>query len=171
MNFAAVLHGFRRCKTEVIFALSWLCGLVLGIVAASFSGAESLQGIADALSAPASFPGAFLSAMLPFLGVGCCMFVNARWIHLLAGLRAFAFAYFGMAVHILFGSAGWLVRIHFQFGALCTLPLFCWFCIRCFSGTRDSVKAECLTVFILTAAIAAVDCYLIAPQLSRIAAF
>lgn len=155
-----------RYRDVAYFVLSWTSGLLVGSLAALFTDPISLSGMREAVTRGVSIPGSFVASLIPFLAVAYTVFVSRpKWICLIAFIKAFSFSYIGLLIHIVFGSAGWLVRCFFQFSGLCAAPVFCWFCARHISGAHETVRRDLRFVSVLMAAIAAVDFFVIAPYL------
>ena len=106
-----------------------------------------------------------VSILIPFAAVVSC--TGSYAISLIAGLRAFAFAYFAVSLNVVFGSAGWLLQLLAQFGSIFSLPIFFWFVLRRLTG-RDLPFWDILIVCVFTVAISAAQFYLVAPFLERI---
>ena len=164
MNIRIILHCFRRYFSLICLAASWLLGLIAGVSLAVSAG-ESISQLANVLSAPVSGIGICVSVFLPFCiaALLVCLF-SYKWIYPIAGLRALGFAFVGTAINVLYGSAGWLLRLLAQFSGISALPLFFWFSVRRLKGS-DTLKTDLLIISVFTVAIAAVDTYLIAPLL------
>ncbi len=135
----------------ICLAFFWSFGLLLGSYAGLHASATYLQALSLAAGSDLTISGLIVSLWVPF---GLCMLAarkGKKWLLIvLAFLNALSVSYCSAALYRLFDSAGWLIRILFQFSDLSTLGFFCWFCIRCM--TNDLRKADygiCTAVYIL----------------------
>ena len=78
-----------------------------------------------------SIVGLTVSAVLPFLIAAFAAYAGQPvLLYILGFLRMFGFTFLGCCIQLAFGSAGWLLRLLFQFTDGCALALLCWFCLR-----------------------------------------
>lgn len=165
MDFRKILHRFRHCRAELILIFFWIAGLLFGAFSAQRTDRQMLSLLLHLPSSPLSAAGAMVSILIPFAAVVSC--TGSYAISLIAGLRAFAFAYTAVSLNVVYGSAGWLLQLLLQFGAIISLPLFFWFVLRRLTGRAIPVW-DILIVCVFTVAISAAQFYLVAPLLGRI---
>ena len=149
---------FRRIKTgrscifaAIHLAFFWISGLAIGSYAGMHASVTYLRTLSAAAGSDLTISGLAISVFLPFV---ICIFAahnGKKWLlFLIAFAKALCVSYCSAALNCAFGSAGWLIRILFQFSDLATLGFFCWFCIRCM--TNDLQKADyyiCSAAYIL----------------------
>jgi len=171
MKFPTILHHLCRHRGVVGFAVSWICGLVFGVLFALNTDVIFPDAILRITNSQLSAPGLLFTILLPFVLAACVPAAgHTAWICLLAFLRCVSFAFVAVAIHLNFRSAGWLIMLLLQFGAVCSLPLYCWFCLRRLGGRADQ-KTDLLITCCFAVAIAAADLYLVAPLLERALSF
>lgn len=149
---------FRRKRTDpscmfaaICLAFFWSLGLIIGSYAGLHGSATYLQTLYLATGSDLTISGLIICLLLPF---ALCMYTaykGKKWLLIsMAFLKALCVSYRSAALYSVFDSAGWLIRILFQFSDLSTLGIFCWFCIRCM--TNDLRKADygiCTAAYIL----------------------
>ena len=149
----------------------WSAGLLTGTYLAVSTEPTFFHGMLAALSCRPSIPGLLTATFLPFLLSACTAAASYRSLLLFVSFfRACVFMFVGTVLDLTYGSAGWLVRCLLQFSGIVTLPIFCWFCLRCYTGSADkSRKRDLLVCFLLTAAAVLADYFAVTPILIRAA--
>ena len=168
-KFHALLSDLRH-RDLLSWIGCWSAGLLTGTYLAVSADPSFFHGMSVALFCRGSIPGLLTAVFLPFLLSACATAISFRFpLLLIAFFRACAFAYLGTALDLAYGSAGWLLRFLFQFSSILTLPLFCWFCLKCYrcaGGSRRSLIRDLFICFLIAAIAVLADHFAAAPLLS-----
>lgn len=114
-----------------LLAITWIFGLVLGIVSAYQAGHSVFRLMRMAANSHASIVSLLVSGVLPFLLSAAAVFFSARhFLFLIGFVKAFCFGCCACATMLSFGSAGWLICLLLMFSDLCDLPALIWFWLR-----------------------------------------
>ena len=158
------------CNRSALFlAAAWCAGLFSGTCLASGASPSFLLLTRSAVSTPASVVGLCTAAYLPFLLAALAVFLRRyRLLYAICFCKALLFAWSGSCVLAVFGSAGWLVRLLYQFSDLFFVPVLCWFSLRHISGLRLPEKRRVLFLMVLAVAVGSLDYCLVSPYLVRL---
>ena len=169
IRVSSVFHSIFCRRKLLLLALCCCLGFFCGTIAAYRSDDTYFSMMLMALASHVSIPGLIASVSLPFLFSAFAVFTGHSG--LLYGLCFVKMLFFGLscaAVHLAFGSAGWLVLLLLCFSDCCAVPVLCWFCIRSISGNSRSFCCDFTVCAALIAAIVAIDICVISPFLASL---
>lgn len=158
---------FRRGR--FFLGLSFLAGMLLGIVPFFCSAAFSFPWMRGCLTGAVSIVGVTLLNYLPFLLSAYAVSLSRPG--LLAGValaRGWLFSFTCLRISLGFGTAGWIVRLLLLFSDLICLPLLYFFWLRLLSGGERPDAWELLFYFSVVLLTGSVDICLISPILASI---
>lgn len=169
-SFHASLN-LQECRQ--IFCRLALCAVVgagLGSLFAVSAGESYFLMMRMAAFRPVSIVGSAVSVFFPFV-VSFFLIIHSKlWlVYFLCGIRIFLFSSAAVAINMVYGSAGWLVRILLQFPDLCLLPLLIWSSFERLScKSRKHAFVSC-TLF--AAAVGMINYCMISPFLANLIDF
>ncbi len=160
------ISAFLRRKRVQLW-LVWLLGLSLGTVLAAYADPSCFSLMRSAASCRMSIVGLVASVLLPFLFSAYAVTISRPELVLgICACKAFSFAYCGQIARMAYGTAGWLVQPLLQFTAICTLPVFCGFCLRHIAGGKATARRDLGLCLGLAVLIAGVDYFVVSPFLA-----
>lgn len=155
-----------------ILAFFWFSGLLLGLLVTIYAGDSFLPMMRTAVLCRVSISGLLFAILLPFLLSALAVFASQPWlIGLIAFSKSFLFMLLAAGVSLAYGTGGWLVRILFMFGDICSLPLLWFFWLRRGCGGLTAAPWYCAVVGALAAAACCMDFYVISPFLTDLILF
>ena len=124
-------HFSTHTKLPIyILCLLWICGLLLGIMLASYSDHSLTDTLHNALLTAPQFSSLFLVVAIPVsltaVAVSTPLFALS---YPLIFLIALSHGYSGISIYLIYGSCAWLIRPLILFSASCTSVLIWWLLI------------------------------------------
>lgn len=163
--------SWRKGRT-VFLALSFLAGLVSGILVFFVAGESILSLMRSALYCPVSIVGLLCVTALPFLFSAIAVFLSEPWLMgPISFGKAFFFSLLSLGTMAGFGSAGWLVRWLLMFSDLMGLPLLYLYWQRHVSGMQAFSLMEAFVFASLFVLIGSIDYCLFSPLLAGLIHF
>ena len=156
-----------RCRSSLVpFSLAWLTGLLFGIFFVPYAGEAYISLMRSAAGCAVSIVGLFAMVLVPFLLAALAVFYNLpALIYLLGFTKAFSHALCAGGIAAAFGSAGWLIRFLLLFSDCCTLPLLCWFMMRCLDSGKQYLRKDLSACLIISVAVCGFDYLIVSPLL------
>ena len=113
-----------------------------------------------------------ITVLLPaYLLSACAVFINRPVLILpIAFWKVFSVGFVFSGLMFSGGSAGWLVACLTMFAGVCSMPVLCWYWLRCI-GIRHFVLRDFLVGLCFLLVIGLADFFVIAPFLSNILIF
>ena len=165
--FRPVFPHWWRKSAAVFLALSWLAGLMLGVVLFVHTDGCFSSLMRGALDDTVSIVVRISVAVLPFLFSAFAVYIFKPGLLLpVCFLKAFAFSFVSVGVLSSFGSGGWALRWLLMFTDILSLPVLYFYWRQhisgdvCFSGSGTFFM---LSLLIL---IGCIDCCCISPFLA-----
>ena len=173
MNYRKLFHAISDwihfIRPAYILALSWVLGLVLGVIYGYQADLSSFLMMRSAASSPMTIVGLLVILYFPLFLSALAVYRNhSHLLILICFLKAFLFASCGSSLNVAFGSAVWLVRFLLQFSDLCSIPFFYWFCIRNITGQSVNTQADILICGVAMAICGIIDFCAISPFLVKL---
>ena len=169
-RFSSSLRPFAGAEQEVFLSLIWCVGIGCGVYFATRADEIYLSLMRKAAYCPVSIVGLAASAYLPYLLSAFAVNFGNRWLLLgICFLKALMFAFAAGAVHLAFGSAGWLFRWLLLFSDSTSLWLLLWFALRHIKGQGISFRRDLVVCFGAVTAVCSIDYCVISPFLAMIA--
>ena len=160
-NDLHVVTRWLRSDVTLLFFF-WLAGLVIGTLVL----VPDPPLMRPQPQAGVSIVSAIVTTILPFLLAALAVHINRKkLIWFICFLKAFSFAFCGALIWSSYAGAGWLVRFLLMFTDICTLPVFCWYCIRSFSTAKRGDLAVCILISLTSAGI---DHFVVSPFLAKL---
>ena len=156
-------------RSTLILAVVWSAGLLTGSILADGASQPFLLLTRSAAAAPVSVVGLCTITFLPFLLTALAVFLHRpRLLYGICFCKALLFSWSGCCIMASFGSAGWLVRLLYQFSDLLLVPVLCWFSLRHISGKHDLRLREGAGVLMIAMVVGSIDYWLVAPFLVKL---
>ena len=156
---------WRKICTSFL-ALSWILGLLLGILAVSSASEMIVPMMRSAVSGSVSIPGLLAATLLPFLFSAYAVYYSEPWLLLIISVvKSFAFGFCAFGIYLAYGQSAWLVRFLFLFSDVFMMPVLYVYWLRHISGQVQPkvwVNASCVAAALV---IGSIDYCLIAPFL------
>ena len=167
-------HSFFRAPTDRSRIASLVLGVCLalgagfGIWSSVCAGEQLISTMHMAASSHVSMIGSLSAAALPFLFSAFAAYLGRPVLLIpIAFGKAFFFSYVTVGLLTAWASAGWLVVGLMCFGSMASMPLLCWYWLRCLQGHGFERGVFCLTLGCFLV-IGIVDHCLIVPFLAGI---
>ena len=166
-----VLPVPARRRAQALLAFTFLFGHFLGVC---FSGSASdlfLPAMRAAVSSRVSIIGLLSCGLLPFLISAFAVYLGQPvFLFPIAFAKAFLFSFTGYRLVLAWGSAGWLITGLTMFSSVLSMPVLCWYWLRCI-GRRGLEWSVFWLVLVCLLAIGLVDRFWIMPFLVSIISF
>lgn len=160
------------CRAMVIFSISWLFGILCGVLCFSANRNSYILLMRSAAYGTVSIVGACCSIFLPFLlsafliRIGCLQFLPV-----ICFVKSYSFTFVSLGLIASFPVSGWLLRYFLLFGDCVFLPVLCLYWVHMLSKP----KQFCAVSTMLTGCVALLttlgDCYIISPYFARLIDF
>ena len=116
---------------QILLVCCWICGLLLGIHYASQADDTYFLLMHTATITRVSITGLLAAVFLPFLFSAFAVYIlRPELLLVICFLKAASFSCCSFGLMRAFESAGWLVRLLFQFSDYCMIPVLLWFSVR-----------------------------------------
>lgn len=152
-RIAAFLKS-KECNSVLLhLALCAVFGAIFGALFTATADPYYLLMMRSAASSPVSIVGLMVVALMPFLI--CLLAVSLTkplLIYPICFCRIFLYSAGAQAIHLSFGSAGWLMGFLVQFSDFCLIPVLFFFAFRILAGKRRSFPRDawiCLGISVL----------------------
>ncbi len=162
-NFFSRQRLVSLIKNQTLhFCLVFIAGLLLGAIYARSLSPQKLTLMRQAVFCQSSIVGLLCCSILPFLLAAYAAYIGRRELMLaVCACKAFSYSAAGLALHRVFGTAGWLMQPMAQFTQTVTLPVFCFFILRICAGRRQ--KRSLIVILIITILAAGIDYFVVSP--------
>ena len=158
------------CKRAFfLLAFVWFLGLESGRFYAAQSNNTYLLLMRVAAMTRPSIIGLAVSVLLPFLiTIGSVYFARPSIIYILAFLWAELFGYSSACLQLMFGSAGWLIRLLLFFTDGWAILLLLWIWLRWIGGGARQAIREITFCGILCSVVWIIDYFVVSPFLGML---
>lgn len=120
-----------RNGMPLVFALCWICGLLLGVFPYCFFSPETISLMHRTASCSASIVGLLNAALIPFLLSAAFAAFSMPWaIGGICLVKAFLFSFVSLGILVSSDTGGWLLRYFLLFCDCTALPLLYWYWLR-----------------------------------------
>lgn len=149
---------------KCMLILIWSAGLLLGIFLANEAPATTLSMMRTPDYPRVSIIGLVLIVAFPLITSAIAVRLCFPLLcFIFAFLKAICFSYCASCISVVYGSAGWLVRLLLVFSDSCAIAVFLWFCFRHIAGNRGAIKRDTIICVSLTVLFCCVDYYVVSP--------
>lgn len=155
----------KECRNTLLhLALCTILGAAFGVLFSATADRLYLLLMRSAVSTPASIVGLVVVGLVPFL---ICLLVvslgRPLLIYPVCFCRVFLYAAGVHAIHLSFGSAGWLMAFLAQFSDFSLIPALIWFALRNLAGNRKAHLRDILICLSISALVIILDYWVISP--------
>ena len=165
-SFTAFLKT-KECKLRLIhLAFSTILGAGFGVLFSATADRSYLLMMRSAARTPASIVGLVVVGIVPFLI--CLLAVSRRkqsLIYPVCFCRIFLYSAGVHAIHLSFGSAGWLMGFLVHFSDCLLIPVLFWYALRAHFGGKKRDIWICLGI---SALVILLDCCIISPFAAKL---
>lgn len=157
--------AFRKWG-ELLLALSFVCGLLFGILLFRVAGNSLISLMPGILTCPVSIVDLLIPFTLPFLLSAIAVYLCIPGtLPFICFLKTTQFSFVSCGVMASFGSSGWLIRILFLFSDICCLALLYLYWLRHISVGRLFSRIEVCFFLVAAVLITGIDYLVIFPFL------
>ena len=158
----------NNCFYRCFLCLFWVLGFLLGADNSSlFYDLNSLMR--GGLLCSVSIVSLLTVSFLPFLFSAFVVAIGLRWLlYPICFLKAFCCSFACTAIHVAFGSAGWLMCFLLAFSDLLTMPMLFLYWLRHISDLRFFSGTECVFFLSIYTLIGCIDYYYVAPLVTMV---
>lgn len=169
-GFLHRLLNFDCCKSPRLFlAMSWVTGLLAGLVLSSNLFAEICELVPFAIASPFSFAGIILATSIPFLLTVFVLHISKPFFLLPISLvKGILFSFNSFLFLFYYHSSGWLIRILIMFSDLITLPILWFLWLQSESNFGNSITGILLVLFAFVFLTCLFDYVAVAPFLAML---
>ncbi len=161
----AAFFRSRECATSFLhLALCAILGAGFGVLFTAMADRSYLPLMYSAAKSPVSFVGLVVVGLVPFLI--CSLVVSLMrplLIYPICFCRVFLYSAGAHAIHLSFGSAGWLMGFLVQFSDLCLIPVLFWFALRNLTGGSKLRTWDIWICLCISALVIVLDYCIISP--------
>ena len=161
------LESLRRVNATVL-ALALFLGYFLGSICSSSANSDLFPLMRTGAISGVSIVCLLPVLLLPFLFSAIAVYIGLKWLLIpVAFLKAFLFSYLFSHILVLFPNSGSLFAALFLFSDVLSLPVLCWFWLRCVcdGGVESHVV---MTVMLVIAGIGFLNSQVISPFLASL---
>lgn len=157
-----------RRVNAMVLAFALLLGYLLGSICVDFMNPDLFLLMRIGAKAGVSIVCLLPVLLLPFLFSAIAVFIGLKWLVIpVAFLKAFLFSYLCCHILTLFPDSGSLFAVLFLFSDILSLPVMCWFWIRCICG-RDVGARAVMVVILAISGIGFLNYQVISPFLASL---
>ena len=150
-------------------ALAWIGGLLLGAMLSVSADKLLTSTMRAAVSGSMSISGLIAVVLLPLLLSAYAVYFSQPVLLIsTVFLKAFLFAYTGIAVLISYPASGWLIQCLLMFSDALMVPFLWWVWLCATSGSRNPSLRRIVACTVWSALVGCVDITVIAPFLARL---
>ena len=161
------LESSRRVNAMVL-AFALLLGYLLGSICVDFMNPDLFLLMRIGAKAGVSIVSLLPVLLFPFLCSAIAVYVGLKWLIIpIAFLKAFLFSYLCCHILTLFSDSGSLFTVLFLFSDILSLPVLCWFWLRCICG-RDVGARAVMVVILAISGIGFLNYQVISPFLASL---
>lgn len=157
--------SFRWCRIcKLLLAFAWYNGLLVGTLIAAMVDIDVFSLMRTAGDSRVSIVVLMAVIIIPFLISVLSVSLSKPWLLLpVCFFKAFSLGYCISGVCIIYGSAGWLVRLLLLFSSTVSAPVLYWFWLRHISGTKKYLWLDFMICAAVVFLITVIDYRMIAP--------
>ena len=162
----------RLTSPSFLFCLVWSLGVFSGLYIISVTPISVLSLFRLFFSSSATLIGLFFAQLIPLL-ITCvaCWLSKSLLIYPVAFIKAFTYSFCSMGIALIFGDAGWLVRLLILFPDFCTVCVLIWFWIRRLTNSEVSFGNDLIVSLLAIFIICIIYFFSVLPILSHLAIF
>lgn len=162
-----MLHLSAHTVSWGLFCIAWLAGIVCGGIIATQVSEPYLLMMRGVTTSPVSITGLLAALFLPFLFIAFSVYISRpRLIYLVCFFKACSFMIIGFSVMRAYGSAGWLVRLLFQFTDGGMMAMLCWFACRHLDGSKTGLWVDTAICAVCAICLGCIDYCYVSPFLA-----